>query len=203
MRRALLGLVLGILSTASVACRSYTSSFLSASLSPVLHAELSIVFVKGIDAHDHESDCTGFVVAPQVIVTAAHCVDGDEAALVDGVAGKRTKVDETVDLALVSAPIVKHSLLLRRSPIRTFESLIAIGYAWGRDRRTVLLETAMDNAAADETHAPGVFVQGGYLPGMSGAPLIDTDGLVVGIVQTSAHNVGYGVGARVIQAFIQ
>jgi hypothetical protein len=61
----------------------------------------------------------------------------------------------------------------------------------------------MDNAAADGTHAPGVVVQGGYLPGMSGGPLIDADGLVVGIVQTSAHNVGYGVGARVIQAFIQ
>src|SRR5262249_23289796 len=164
---------------------------------------MSIVFVKGVDARDIESDCTGFVVAPQVIVTAAHCVNGNETALVDGVEARRTRVDETADLALVSAPIIKHTLLLRQSPVRAFEPLTAIGYAWGRDRRTVLLETAMDNAVADETLAPGVLVRGGYLPGMSGAPLIDADGLVVGIVQTSARNVGYGVGARRIQAFIQ
>ena len=135
MRRFLLSLVLGVFSSGSAACRSYTSTFLSANLSPVVRVQMSIAFVKGVGADDQGTECTGFVVASQVVVTAAHCVDGDESAFIDGVVGTRTKIDDTIDLALVSAEIAKPILLLRQSPLRPFESLTAIGYAWGSGRR--------------------------------------------------------------------
>jgi len=62
----------------------------------------------------------------------------------------------------------------------------------------------MDNvAAADEAHALGVRLQGGYLPGMSGGQLVDADGLVVGIIQKSGHNIGYGVDTTLLQEFMR
>jgi S1-C subfamily serine protease len=49
---------------------------------------------------------------------------------------------------------------------------------------------------------PGIVVQGGYIPGMSGGPVIDKDGQVVGIIQQSDQNIGYGVGVDRISEFL-
>ena len=53
-----------------------------------------------------------------------------------------------------------------------------------------------------EQMPPGLFVAGQYIPGMSGGPVVDHDGKIVGIVQQSNSGIGFGVGVSTIQGFL-
>jgi hypothetical protein len=149
--------------------------------------------------------CTGFQVAPDRVMTAAHCVGDDMKA--DGLPVKVVGASKYFDLALLQgskAPLMmRPSLEFRERPVERFEMLKSLGYGYGWDRLTILDNKVMlvNYRVVDEV-ATGIIVQGGYIGGMSGGPLVDLTGKVVGVVQMSNNQIGFSVGTTVIRAFL-
>ena len=174
-------------------------------------AQMSIVRITGeIDVmtmfgpqHGRYS-CTGEVIAPNRVLTAAHCVG--ETMLADGVGVKVLKVDQSTDLAVFEVKINRPALVLRDAPVTRFEQLSGIGYAWGLTRLSVLTERVFLTEIAppeDSSPAPKILVQPGFIGGMSGGPMIDQDGLQVGVIQESGDGIGLGVSVTQIHAFLE
>lgn len=150
--------------------------------------------------------CSGEVIAVHRILTAAHCVSNN--MLVDDRAVRILKVDTYYDLALLEVYTNKPVLPLRTADVQRFEYLFALGYAFGTNRiyvldvRVLLLNITPLRSEEQNERAPEIIVQPGYIVGMSGGPVVDLSGKMVGIVQQASPGVGYGVGALTIQAFL-
>lgn len=152
--------------------------------------------------------CTGEVIAPDKVLTAAHCVHDNMKSDMDKVLV--LGVDKTLDLALLLTDThQKPSMKFRQAPVVRFEVLTAIGYAYGHTELSVLLERVFFvhsypwGPDEDGIQTPaGIIVQGGYIGGMSGGPVVDAKGLQVSIVQRGREFVGYGVDVATIQSFL-
>jgi Trypsin-like peptidase domain len=151
--------------------------------------------------------CTGEVIAPGRVLSAAHCVGDNMKADLDAL--MPLKIDQSLDLALLTTDThQKPALKLRSTNALQFEQLTAIGYAFGYKDISVLLVTPFLLDASPWTNedesplAPGMIVEGEYIGGMSGGPVVDAKGLQVGIIQQGGSGVGYGVEASTIRAFL-
>ncbi len=146
--------------------------------------------------------CTGEVIAPKRVLTAAHCLG--EQMRADGVLVKVIDFDKYYDLALVAVDTDKPSLTFRDYEAELYEPLIAIGYAQGYPVVTAMnVHPVQVNLIPYPGLPVGILVQGDYIEGMSGGPVIDMDGDMVGMVQRHLDDsVGFGVGATIIRAFL-
>jgi S1-C subfamily serine protease len=146
--------------------------------------------------------CSGFVIAPQRVLTANHCLDG-ETILADGITAKILHHDTYYDLGVLEVKINKPALLFRDYEVERFEKFTAIGYAFGWTRLSAKEERVENvNLSPKNELPPGLIVQNGYIGGMSGGPLVDDNGYLVGIMQQTNDGVGYGVGVLLIRAFL-
>lgn len=146
--------------------------------------------------------CTGEVVAPDRVLTAAHCLSNN--LRVDGQIASVLRISIATDLALLQTSSKKPPLALRDDSVQRFEPLTGIGYAYGWTVLTALhvTPTLIDYTPDPET-APGIFVQGAYIGGMSGGPVVDEQGYVVGVMQRYYDpGAGYGVGTVLIRALL-
>ena len=168
-------------------------------------ASSSVIRVTGVVKNDDDMapvTCTGFQIAPNRMLTAAHCI-GNLSMEGDGKVAHVLKADTNLDLALVKLDLKRPSLVLRDRPVARFEELSGIGYAWGWNKLTVLKQRAIIlNHSVGQGAPVGTIVQGGYISGMSGGPVVDAQGRVVGIIQRSHEGTGYGVGTLIIRAFL-
>jgi len=170
-------------------------------VSVIDQTQKSVYLVQGQKEYGRYS-CTGFLIADQLVLTAAHCTRG-ESMTVAGLAVHATVADDYYDLALLTVPIHGTPLLFREAPVVRFEALAAFGYAHGWTRITVAhVQVYHIDLIPGEGMRPGILVRPGHIGGMSGGPLIDEQGLVVGIIQASNADLGYGVGVTLIRAFL-
>lgn len=163
----------------------------------------SVVRISMLKDDGEQHSCTGFVVAPMIILTANHC-DGNPITF-DGIpAVSKIKGDNYYDLAVYRAAILaKPPVKFRDTPVIYGEPVTAIGFGYGWDIALVLPQTVVIPSYAVDDNAPvGIIVQGGYVGGMSGGPVFDKNGEVVGIVQRAVEKTGYGVGTQFIKAFL-
>jgi len=195
MKRRLLAILLFV-SVVGVACL-YAAEVDS---SVIDRAQKSVYLIHGQKEHGRYA-CSGFLIADEQVLTAAHCV-GDQMT-VAGIAATVAESDEYYDLALLRVPIHGTPLAFRDTPIARFEQLAAIGHAYGWQRITALhVRVYHVNLTPMQGMRPGMLVKPGYIGGMSGGPVIDADGFVVGIIQASNQDLGYGIGITLIRAFL-
>ena len=146
--------------------------------------------------------CSGVVIAQHRILTAAHCV-GDSMKVDERGPATVLKVDVYYDLALLQLTTDKPSLVFRDTPVVRFESLTATGYAFGLSKPiTVTVQALLVDVPPIPELPPGLLTTPGYIGGMSGGPVADGRGEMVGIVQQSNSGVGYGVGILIIRSFL-
>lgn len=148
-----------------------------------------------------DGTCSGEVLAPNRILTAKHCTEGT--IQVDGKPATVLATDAHYDLALLEAETARPALVLRDAPVSRFERVVGIGYAFGLTKLTVLpVAVTIVNVIPFEDAAPGIILQGSFIGGMSGGPVIDYAGYMVSIVQEGAQGVAHGVPVTLIRAFL-
>lgn len=145
--------------------------------------------------------CTGFLIADERVMTAAHCVG--EQMTVAGLAVTDIASDTYYDLALLTVPIHDTPFQFRDVPVSRFEWLAALGHAYGWQRLTIFhVRVYHLDLTPAEGMRPGLLVKPGYIGGMSGGPLVDSEGRVAGIIQASNRDLGYGISVTLIRAFL-
>ncbi|MGH8922899.1 MAG: trypsin-like peptidase domain-containing protein [Actinomycetes bacterium] len=147
----------------------------------------------------------GVIVAEGVVVTAGHTVEGDLRKLtVDGAPASVLALDTRTDLALLTAPTAGRAEATLSDDARTDAVVLAAG---GRQHVDILSTgpLVVDDVTAGVRHerqvhrfAPGVD------DGTSGAPLIDEQGRLLGIVvlDNPTDGVAYAVTAGELAALM-
>ncbi|WP_127781795.1 MarP family serine protease [Rhodococcus sp. X156] len=137
---------------------------------------------------------TGFVVAPQRVMTNAHVIAGANKVAVETAGGQLSATvvlyDPQSDLAVLAVPgLTAPVLSLAQEPATTGESAIVLGYPLdgpytatpARVRSEISLRGP--NIYDDSTVVRDVYtVRGQIRSGNSGGPMIDTNGFVLGVV---------------------
>lgn len=143
---------------------------------------------------NEEGFCTGFVInaAKGTILTAAHCIGGEEKA--DGQEAEILKVDKDNDLAVLRIEDCKKPPLLPRiKPVEPGLAVASLGYAY-RLPHPVFRTGYVSYGPALLPDFKGEAVMIDYTPlkGMSGGPVIDGEGNVVSITQIGDGMSGLG-----------
>jgi S1-C subfamily serine protease len=143
--------------------------------------------------------CTGFVVSATRgrVLTARHCVADTPIVQVDGM--DSIVIATTDSLALVSIPpMSKPPLEIRSDPPLIGESVQAFGYGWGD------MYVLGRHIAAFSEDELDIALDGPLAPGMSGGPVVDNEGRVVGVNQASTEPplISYICGQKEIRKFL-
>ena len=167
------------------------------------------------------SSGTGFVVAPDRVLTNQHVVDGCDRVLArtpDGrwlAAMPPAQVDATLDLAVLT--ILGNpgpTLAFRAAPqMRRGEDVIVYGFPLaGLLSSDPKLTRGVINALAGVRNDPNTFqISAEVQPGNSGGPMLDLQGHVVGVVVSkldnrrvqNVDNVNFAVKGEAAQAFLR
>ena len=142
--------------------------------------------------------CAGFVVQPELVLSADHCYA--ENLRVDGLVAIELGHGLESDLTLLRViGLRKEPVTFSTTPIAVGKEIMAYGHAYGA---TQPILRAGNVAAHDTKHYYTIIFDKTYIGGMSGAPVVNTSGDVVGIVQMRNTDVGIGVDAEAILWFI-
>jgi S1-C subfamily serine protease len=171
----------------------------------------AVVVIQAAGGHKGRGLGSGFIVTPEGhVLTSLHVVGKAERVqvrLADGseVVGEVTARDEERDLALITIgrqhlPAVEFG---SAQALRKGEEVAALGAPLG-------LEQSVSRGVVSnprQHHGGRVYIQtdAALNPGMSGGPLINSSGLVVGMnakVASGAENVGFAVPAEELCAFL-
>ncbi|MFE5288304.1 MarP family serine protease [Nocardia sp. NPDC056611] len=155
----------------------------------------SVLRIRGIaPSCQRQLEGSGFVVAPERVMTNAHVVAGTNSVSVDTARGPLPATvvlfDSQKDVAILSVPgLNAQPLALAPKDAGTGESSIVLGYPGGgrytasaaRVRETLNLKGP--NIYRDADVKREVYtIRGQVRAGNSGGPLVDTDGRILGVV---------------------
>ncbi len=164
---------------------------------------------------------TGFVVAPDRVLTNQHVVDGCDRILARAADGRwlaavpPAQVDRALDLSILNIPgNPGPALEFRAGPaVRRGESVVAYGFPLtGLLSADPKLTRGEINALAGLRNDPNNYqISAEVQPGNSGGPLLDMQGHVVGVVVAkldsrrvqNVDNVNFAVKGEAAQAFLR
>lgn len=150
--------------------------------------------------------CTGFVVAPTVVLTDMHCIirsSGfivvDEKELVSSAVA-----DSVQDLAVLRVDTgSKPPASFRLTAMPDDAEVYALGYGFGYDRPVSTINSVLWQHYGPDNKQIGLFLRGELVHGMSGGPIFDKDGKVIGIVQQTIEGISYAQDAFHLMAFVK
>jgi S1-C subfamily serine protease len=141
---------------------------------PVVHQVARITALQG----DDEVTCTGVVVKPGIVVTAAHCVPAGSDLTVNRRHAEVLRINHILDLAVLRF-LAKDELLM---PLAQASPAMGSEIAMCGFRDAALeMQCQFGHVAAvrDEDHA--IVIDGTIRPGDSGGPVINAAGELVGL----------------------
>lgn len=157
----------------------------------------SVVMIQTSSCNDGPASGSGFVVGPDLVMTAAHVVDTASAAAVrmdDGmiVPADLVAYDSSSDSAVLRTAVplgVSEFELVRSDPVQGQE-LAAFGYPLGEPRLSMSagVVSALDKTIEyDTVTVDDAFITDAAInAGNSGGPVVDRSGEVIGLVSGSA-----------------
>ena len=157
----------------------------------------SLVVVSYVEGEETRQ-CTGFVVSASKgeVLTAAHCVPHNTTDPVEVNSELSTVIRRSDSLALLQVvPTLRPPLDIRKNAVDIGEKIYAFGFAWDH------LVVVQRNVAA--FFGPDFGVDGPLAPGMSGGPMVDTQGKVVGVNQATNEVLGLACGPQEIRTFLE
>lgn len=187
----------------------------------MIAASLSACIASTCLADEPSSSGTGFAVTPDGwLLTNAHVIKGCGRVEVKGKGdASDTRVDEVNDLAVVkiSSKDPLKPLVFRKSPTRLGEDIVAIGFPLA-----TLLADSVKVTTGNVNALAGIRNDTRYIqistpiqPGNSGGPVVDRNGLLLGITSATlskqtadeigitAQNVNFAIRASVAELFMQ
>ena len=163
-----------------------------------------------VAVHTATGSGTGFVVEGGGVLTAAHVVGGERSVVIALPAGERigatvTRIAAAEDLALLEPdePLTAAPLRLRHATMQVGETVLALGYPLGME--TASLSRGVVSALRDIDGVPSLQTDAAINEGLSGGPLLDEQGRVVGVIVSKmgeAEGIGMAVAADVAGRFI-
>jgi len=188
---------------------------------PIAAARDSIVSINGATPHcDASVSGSGFVVAPNRVITNAHVVAGVSAPMVrvrlgePGLPATVVYFDPGTDIAVLSVPgLDARPLQLMTDTAKSGDSAVIAGFPLGGPFRAVpaRIRTVVDARGDDIYGDAGVdrevyVVRGSVMPGNSGGPLLGPDGRVLGLVfgaDQQQEGLGYAMTAEQISPAVE
>jgi len=172
------------------------SAFSFKPIDPIEHTLASIVLVQDTDPDSGEpTTCTGFVVAPHRALTASHCIHDAAGFTVDGEPSVALKRDKYFALVMVSPASGSKPALALAKRVRIGDRVYSFGFAWAMGMFTFGRGVA---SIKDGDFA----LDGPLAPGMSGGPVVNLAGEIVGINQAANNVIGIVCGAGELREFI-
>ena len=173
-------------------------------------ADWSLVFNKIKDSvvyvESNEGSCTAFVIDEEkdLVLTAAHCYADVKELYVDKKpVGKIVHKDTKKDLMVLHVPdIDRPSIALAKDDPKIGDEVASYGYGYGLEQPFFKAHHVMGSDIHINEQGIGgplVGVDTSYDPGMSGGPLVNTSGELVGIVQMGNDSIGFGVGTDTLR----
>ncbi|MEV5647639.1 MarP family serine protease [Nocardia sp. NPDC052254] len=184
-----------------------------------LNLQHSVLRINGVAPSCQRAlEGSGFVVAPERIMTNAHVVAGTSTVQVDTARGRLDATvvlfDPSKDVAILAVPGLNAPVIpLAEAAGKSGESAIVLGYPGGgpytasaaRVRETLEL-TGPDIYKSNTVERQVYTVRGRVRAGNSGGPLVDTDGQVLGVVFGAAvtdDDTGYVLTLKEVESDLQ
>ena len=146
--------------------------------------------------------CTAFAIDARKWMTAAHCIGRE--MMIDDHPAFLVIQDKALDLAVVVSDYVRPALTIREEPLHPQEEVVGLGYGYSWKYPVITHHYAvLMNFSPLPDIAPGTWFNGGFIGGQSGGVLIDRAGLVVGVIQRSDYQYGYGVNSATMLEFLR
>jgi S1-C subfamily serine protease len=166
------------------------------------YAQNSVVHLT-IELEDgREGACTGFVIQPNIVMTAFHCVE-NATLTADGHKASVVAINPLYDLALLTTNTGdRPALVLRDSGLRRGEHLTAIGYAGGTVLAQMPGTVMLLRERVEPDLAPCIIASYLGIPGMSGGPVIDARGYLVSVVSRGITGISCGMSPELLHAFL-
>lgn len=161
-------------------------------------------FREVVKIYSHTSFCTGVLIKPRIVLTAAHCFHGPEDKDVVVVnhfgskdTGRTIKLDRVIDLALVETDSqglepIQFALTLPQAG----EPVLAAGFS---HMELGVLEFTTSYVGVSGTH---IEITSPLRHGFSGGPLVNLKGELVGIDVTTADESARAVSVIRVQKFL-
>jgi S1-C subfamily serine protease len=153
---------------------------------------------------------SGFVVSPGLVVTNAHVIAGTESIRVEDAAGYHVAAvqlfDPEFDLAVLRVPgLSERALAIDPGTVGRGTKAVVLGYPEGGPLtvdpagvRAEILATGLDIYGQNSSVRAVYEVQALVRPGNSGGPLVEPDGLVIGVVfsrSPTTPDIGYALAS--------